>query len=146
MDKKINNKLNALLASHQVHYQNLRGLHWNIKGNNFFELHLKYEELYNAAQIVIDDLAERILMRGGAPDHTFATYIKNSAIKELKTTSNGEKGMEYLTKALHTILEQEKELLDLTDQSGDEATNALMSDLIRDQEKTLWMIKAWLNK
>jgi len=146
MEKKINKKLNELLASHQVHYQNLRGLHWNIKGTNFFELHLKYEELYNASQIVIDDLAERILMRGGAPEHTFASYIEMSKIKELKTTSKGEKGMEYIASALKTVLSQEKELLNLTDESGDEATNALMSDLIREQEKTLWMCNAWLNK
>ena len=145
MEKKINKRLNQLLASQQVHYQNLRGLHWNIKGNNFFELHLKYEELYNESQVIIDDLAERILMRGGSPDHTFQDYIKNSSISELKTTSSGKKGMEYLQGAIETLLTEEKEILSLTDEAGDEATNALMSDLIRDLEKTLWMVKAWLN-
>ena len=32
------NKLNGLLANFQIYYQNLRGLHWNIKGKSFFEL------------------------------------------------------------------------------------------------------------
>jgi len=43
-------KLNHLIATYQFHYQNFRGLHWNIKGENFFELYTKYEELYIRTQ------------------------------------------------------------------------------------------------
>ena len=49
--------LNDLLANYQVFYQNLRGFHWNIKGKEFFELHLKFEELYNDALIKVDEIA-----------------------------------------------------------------------------------------
>ena len=52
--------LNGLLANFQIYYQNLRGLHWNIKGKNFFELHVKFEEFYTDSQVKIDDIAERI--------------------------------------------------------------------------------------
>jgi starvation-inducible DNA-binding protein len=38
-------QLNDLLANYELFYQNLRGFHWNIKGKEFFELHLKFEEL-----------------------------------------------------------------------------------------------------
>ena len=40
-------ELNILLANYHIYYQNLRGLHWNIRGRRFFDLHLKFEELYN---------------------------------------------------------------------------------------------------
>ena len=40
-------ELNNLLASYQILYMNVRGFHWNIRGNQFFELHLKFEEIYN---------------------------------------------------------------------------------------------------
>ena len=43
-------ELNILLANFQIYYQNLRGLHWNIRGRRFFDLHLKFEELYNDSQ------------------------------------------------------------------------------------------------
>ena len=33
--------LHQLLADFQVHYTNLRGMHWNIKGHGFFVLHEK---------------------------------------------------------------------------------------------------------
>ena len=39
--------LQQLLADFQVHYMNLRGFHWNIKGHGFFVLHAKFEELYD---------------------------------------------------------------------------------------------------
>ena len=45
--KGLSGKLNLLLASYQVFYINIRGYHWNIKGEKFFELHGKFEELYN---------------------------------------------------------------------------------------------------
>ena len=40
----LSSKLNQLLAEYQVFYMNVRGFHWNIKGDKFFELHLKFEE------------------------------------------------------------------------------------------------------
>ena len=66
--------LNELLANFQIYYQNLRGLHWNIKGRSFFELHVKFEELYTDAQEKVDLIAERILTLQGMPLHTFEDY------------------------------------------------------------------------
>jgi starvation-inducible DNA-binding protein len=77
-------KLNKLLADYQIYYQNLRGLHWNVKGAMFFMLHEKYEELYNQAAEVVDEIAERILMVGGKPLHTFGDYIQTATLKEVK--------------------------------------------------------------
>ncbi|MCC5922666.1 MAG: DNA starvation/stationary phase protection protein [Crocinitomicaceae bacterium] len=139
-------KMNDLLANYQIHYQNLRGLHWNIKGEQFFELHVKYEELYTRAQVIIDELAERILSIGGAPVHQYAKYLERTNIQELSTITNGAEGVAYIVDAQETILKLERELLLLTDELADEGSNALMSDLIREKEKTTWMFNAWLNK
>lgn len=67
--------LNKLLANFQRYYQNLRGIHWNIKGKRFFDLHVKFEELYTDANLKVDLIAERILTLGGVPLHTFEDYI-----------------------------------------------------------------------
>ena len=64
---ELSENLNKLLADYQLFYQNLRGLHWNIKGREFFELHLKFEEYYNDAVIKVDEIAERILTLDGEP-------------------------------------------------------------------------------
>lgn len=142
----LTSKLNTLLATYQIHYQNLRALHWNVKGANFFELHLKYEELYTRTLIIIDDLAERILTLESTPIHKFQDYLKESSINENETIFDGNKGIEYLLSAQKTLILLEKELLKMTDEMEDDGTNAMMSDLIREKEKTNWMFSAWLNK
>jgi len=146
MNKKINytEKLNTLLASYQLHYQNLRSLHWNIKGQSFFELHLKYEELYTRTQIIIDDIAERILSLGETPTSRFSDYLIKSAISENDIIHNGTEGVNYILQAQEILLTQERELLTLSDEANDEGTNSLMSDLVSEKEKTNWMFRSWL--
>lgn len=139
-------ELNRLLASYQIHYQNLRSLHWNIKGSDFFELHLKYEELYTRTLVIVDDLAERILSIGETPQSSFSGYLATSPISELEMTHDGATGVAYILSAQEELLKQERSLLQITGDANDEGTNALMSDLIREKEKTNWMFKAWLNK
>lgn len=141
---KYTEKLNQLLSSYQMHYQNLRSLHWNIKGKEFFELHLKYEELYTRAQVIIDDLAERILSIGHTPSSQFSVYFQNSLIKENAIISDGKSGVSYILEAQKSLLQMERQLLELSDEENDEGTNALMSDLIREKEKTNWMFRAYL--
>lgn len=139
-------KLNSLLASYQLHYQNLRSLHWNIKGTHFFELHLKYEELYSRTQIIIDEIAERILTLEFQPTSSYSGYLKESKIKEIPVLNDGKSGIEYVLSAQLTLLTQEKELLELSSELDDEGTNSFMSDLMREKEKTNWMLKSWLNQ
>lgn len=139
-------KMNGLLATYQLHYQNLRGLHWNIKGENFFELHAKYEELYLRTQDIIDEIAERILSLEAEPIHRYSDYLSLSSIKETETIADALNGVAYIVEAQKELLSLERDLLQLTDDLNDEGTNALMSDLIGEKEKTSWMFKAWLNK
>ena len=138
--------LNRLLSGFQVYYQNLRGLHWNIRGKRFFNLHVKFEELYNEAQLNIDNLAERILTIGGTPLHTFEDYMANNNLKVGKNISNDEKAVHLVVDSLTDLLKIERELLNKSANINDEGTNSMMSDLIKNQEKTIWMMKAWLEE
>ncbi len=137
-------KLNDLLANYQLFYQNLRGLHWNIKGKEFFELHLKFEELYNDAIIKVDEIAERILTLEGEPFHTFSDYLKITQIKEEKSIINGTKGVEVVVKNFSTLIRKERIILSLASNADDEGTVSLMSDYISQTEKTLWMLNSYL--
>lgn len=136
-------ELNVLLSNFQVYYQNLRGIHWNIRGKRFFELHVKFEELYNDAQLKVDMVAERILTIGGKPLHTFEDYIKLNKLKVGKDISNDEKAVQLIIDSLSDLLKIEREILNKSDDIHDEGTNALMSDFIAEQEKTVWMMRAW---
>lgn len=137
-------KLNDLLANYMVFYQNTRGLHWNIKGNKFFELHLKFEELYNNLLLKVDEVAERILTLGGVPVHTFDDYTQASSITALKNVSQSAEAVKSLLDAFQILILKQRELLDLAADANDEGTNALMSDYIREQEKMVWMYSAYI--
>ena len=142
--KELCEKLNHLLADYQLFYQNLRGLHWNIKGKEFFELHLKFEEFYDDAVIKIDEIAERILTLEAEPFHTFSDYLKNSQIKEEKSVTNGVEGVKIIVKNFSTIITLERQILNLASDADDEGTVSLMSDYISQTEKTLWMLNSYL--
>lgn len=142
---EIASKLNILLANFQVYYQNLRGLHWNIKGKRFFDLHLKFEEYYNDSQIKIDLIAERILTLGKTPLHTFEEYLENNTLVIGKNIANDEEAIQLIVDSVSKLLVIEREILNLSADANDEGTNSMMSDFIAEQEKNLWMLKAWLS-
>jgi starvation-inducible DNA-binding protein len=148
LDKKetesLVSNLNTLLANFQVYYQNLRGLHWNIKGKSFFELHVKFEEFYTDSQEKIDMIAERILTLGGVPLHTFGDYSALAKVPVGKNVSNDVEGVTLVVNSLSELLKIERTILDEADEANDEGTNSMMSDFIAEQEKTIWMLNAWL--
>jgi len=144
--KALANDLNILLSNFQIYYQNLRGIHWNIKGKRFFDLHVKFEELYTDANIKVDLIAERVLTLGEAPLHTFADYSNNAKVPVGKNVSLDEKAVRLIVDSLTELLKLERNLLSKSDEANDEGTNSMMSDFITEQEKTVWMMKAWLNE
>lgn len=139
-------ELNTLLAHYSIFYQNVRGFHWHIKGDNFFELHLKFEELYNDLVLKIDEVAERILTLGESPLHQYSSYQKISSIKESGMISNGKIAIENILESFKVLIVLQRKILMLASEIEDEGTNALMSDYIRAQEKTVWMYSSYLSK
>ncbi|NHF59487.1 DNA starvation/stationary phase protection protein [Flavobacteriaceae bacterium TP-CH-4] len=142
--KLLSGDLNTLLANFQRYYQNLRGIHWNIRGKRFFDLHVKFEELYDDANIKVDMVAERILTLGGVPQHTFEDYIAHSKVPVGKNVTKDEEAIRLIVDSLKELLIIERRILDASDEADDEGTNSMMSDFITEQEKTVWMMKAWL--
>ena len=143
---KLAEELNELLANFQLYYQNLRGIHWNIKGKRFFDLHVKFEELYDDANMKVDEIAERILTLGQTPLHTFQDYNALAKVPVGKNISEDEKAVRLIVDSLTVLLNIERAILESSDDANDEGTNSMMSDFITEQEKTVWMMKAWLNE
>ncbi|MBZ0207197.1 MAG: DNA starvation/stationary phase protection protein [Flavobacteriales bacterium] len=143
--KVLAEKLNELLADYSIFYQNVRGYHWNIRGDKFFELHGKFQELYEDLFVKIDEVAERIQTLGHVPNHKFSIYQKEAKVKESTEVADGIKDVKDILESLSIIITLQRELLELSADADDEGTNALMSDYIREQEKLVWMYGAYLN-
>jgi starvation-inducible DNA-binding protein len=145
--KPIVDMLNDYLANYHIHYQKLRGCHWNIKGQNFFTLHLKFEELYTNAQLTIDEIAERVLTLGKAPHSRFEDYIKVSAIKEIDTIGLMDMDMvDEILSDMFKLIELERELLSATADAGDDGSNDMVNRFMQFKEKTTWMLRSFAGK
>lgn len=137
------NTLSQLLADLQVHYTNLRNLHWNVKGPRFFQLHELYEKMYDDTAEKVDEVAERILQLGGTPEHRFSAYLSTANVKELEVVRDEKTGLSYVLDTLKALIAEERNVLAAASEAGDEVTVALMSDYLTEQEKSVWMLAAY---
>ena len=138
-------QLNDLLSNYSIFYQNVRGYHWNIKGDDFFVLHQKFEDLYTNLFLKIDEVAERILTLGFAPNHNFTEYFKTAEILETEEVTDGQNSIIRVVDSLAILLAKQRFILELSAEIDDTGTNSLMSDYIREQEKMVWMYSAYIN-
>lgn len=145
--KPVVDHLNDLLANYHVHYQKLRGSHWNVRGSHFFTLHAKFEELYNNAITTIDELAERILTLGKSPLSKYTDYLETAEIKEIDTIGMKDADLvKAIVADLEILIGLERDLLEITDEAGDEGSNDMINAFMQFNEKQNWMLRAFLNK
>lgn len=145
--KPVIDHLNDLLANYHIHYQKLRGCHWNVKGLHFFTLHLKFEELYTNAQVTIDALAERILTLGKSPYSTFTEYIKVSELKEIDTVGLIDTDMVLaIMDDFSKLIEMERLIMNMTSEIGDDGTNDLINSFMQFKEKNNWMLRSFVGR
>ena len=138
--------LNDLLANYHIHYQKLRGCHWNVRGNQFFTLHAKFEELYTNALTTIDELAERILTLGKSPLSRFKDYVSQSEIEEIDTIGMKDVDMvKAIIEDLKVLIAMQRDLLEITADAEDEGTNDMINAFMQFNEKQNWMLSAFVN-
>ena len=106
---------------------------------------MRFEEFYTDSQEKIDFIAELILTLGETPLHTFTDYSELSKVPVGKNITHDVKAVNLVVTSLSELLKIERYILEESDKAGDEGTNAMMSDLMDEQEKTIWMLRAWLN-
>ena len=136
-------ELNTLLADYNLYYQNMRGYHWNVLGKNFFDLHIKFEELYTDARIKIDEIAERILTLRQHPVSEFSKYLDLASVKETSSLISDKQMVENILNQHGLLLRQMTKVVKKAEEAGDEGTIDLIGAYIRELEKVSWMLDAW---
>lgn len=136
-------ELNTLLADYNIYYQKLRSFHWNVLGKNFFDLHEKFENMYNEAKLKVDEIAERILTLRHHPVSKFSDYLKISSLSEASSMITDQEMIEDLLNDHKTMLAQMSQVLSKAEGAGDEGTIDLIGAYIRELEKSSWMLNAW---
>ncbi len=135
--------LNGLLADSTVFYQKLRHYHWNVDGRHFFELHAKFEEIYDSWAGTIDEIAERILMVGGVPLHTLKTLLEAAGLEEDETIPAAGAMVERVVADLRLLHVKAGEVIEAAESAEDRGTANLLDGVRDGLEKEIWMLQAW---
>ncbi|MBN2635980.1 MAG: DNA starvation/stationary phase protection protein [Prolixibacteraceae bacterium] len=141
---QLTKKLNLLIASYHIHYQKLRNFHWNVEGESFFELHDKFEELYNFSKVNIDDVAERIRVFGDRPMASLQEYLNHSKIAEPKEITDSKEMVISILGDFEVLIKQIVEALDTANQIGDVSTIDLLGKILSQTEKYHWMFRSFV--
>jgi starvation-inducible DNA-binding protein len=143
---ELTKEINLLIATYHVHYQKLRNFHWNVEGNDFFELHEKFEELYNFSKVNIDDLAERVRVFGERPMARLDEYLKFSKISEPEDRLKPKQMVDEILTDFEILLTQMIVVLDLANECGDVSTINMLNSIVNKTEKYYWMFNAWMEQ
>ena len=137
--ENLDKQLNELVSTWSVLYTKLHNYHWYVSGPSFFTLHVKFEELYNEVTLNLDDLAERILSKGGKPVATLKEHLELSLIKEASGKEDATKMVEKLVADFKTIMKALDNGMTLAADAGDDRTEDLLNAQFQSLEKHTWM-------
>ena len=142
MEEIIKN-MNVFLSDLAVFYRKLQNYHWNITGENFFQIHEKLEEYYDEINEQIDEIAEHILTLGGTPLGTMEDYITNKTIAEAKNEKvKSDVVFENLIEDYTILLQEAMKIKKMADEKNNYSTSSLIDEYIKDYSKKLWMLNA----
>lgn len=141
----ITEDLNLFLSNLNVFYRKLQNYHWNIIGEDFFDVHTKIEELYNNINNQIDEIAEHILSMGQMPLGRMKDYLDITQITEAENEKKSSKHIfETILKDYNILVENVTKIKEDADNQNKYSTSALMDEYLLNYEKNIWMIKQFL--
>ncbi|MNN51333.1 General stress protein 20U [compost metagenome] len=136
--------LNREVANLNVLYVKLHNYHWYVKGEQFFSLHVKFEELYDDVTLKMDEVAERLLSIKGSPAATMKEYLEIATIQEATGKEDTRGMVQTLIEDFATVAEELTEGIELAEQVSDQPTADLFIKIRTDLEKNQWMLRSFL--
>lgn len=139
-------QLNQQISNWNVLYTKLHRFHWYVKGPLFFTLHAKFEELYNEAGLVVDQLAERLLAIGGQPVATMKEYLETATLLETNNETKASEMVAALVADYKQMKDELASLANLAEENHDIITNDMATGLIESLDTHIWMLTAYLGE
>ena len=126
-------------------YSQAKFAHWNVKGVNFYQLHLVFDSVAETIFPQIDQIAERLTQLGGVANGTVRQSATSSQIPEYDVTLTA--GMDHvkaLADSLGVYCEALREASDKIDEIGDEPTSDFFKQLVVEAEEQLYFLESHL--
>lgn len=135
--------LNQTLADTLDLYTQVKQAHWNVKGKDFYQLHLLFDEIAEEIEPFIDLLAERATLLGGYATGTARMAAEHSTLPEYPTDAiEGRQHIEALVERFALYCPKIRQGSLDCDEIGDPATADLYNDIARVADKRLWFLEA----
>ena len=142
---KVCDVANLKLAAALDMYSQAKFAHWNVKGMNFYQLHLVFDATAKVIFKQIDPIAERITQLGGVANGTVRMSAANSPIPAYKVESiDGPSHLNALAESLGKYCSELRDASDAIDKLGDEPTSDFFKQLVVDAEEELYFIESHL--
>jgi starvation-inducible DNA-binding protein len=137
--------LNQQLADSLDLYSQTKQAHWNVKGKDFYQLHLLFDEHAEHVEEWIDTIAERVTALGGTAMGTARMSAANSRLPEYPTDiTDGMAHVEALVERWGNYATTAREAIDVADEHNDQDTADLFTDISRQADMDLWFLEAHL--
>lgn len=146
MSKELIQELNKQVSTWSVLYAKLHNYHWYVKGNQFFTLHAKFEELYNESTLHMDEIAERVLTLGGEPTATLKQHLAESVVDEANGTEKANQMVQTLVEDFDKTMKSLKKGMELAAKDSDDMTEDMLNAVYQSVEKHQWMLNAFLGE
>lgn len=137
--------LNERLADSFDLYSQTKQAHWNVKGEEFWQLHLLFDKLAETIEEHGDLLAERATALGGVARGTVRMAADASTLPEFPTQPHD--GLAYVTALADRFAQHGNTLragIEEAEDAGDKGTADLLTELVRDVDKSLYFLEAHL--
>ena len=116
--------------------------HWNVVGRSFRPLHLFLDEMIDSWRIAADEVAERAVALGYAPDARSQTVAEATPLESIPEGQILDADVIALfTALLVTAIGDTRERMDRLE-DVDTVTADLLHGVVRGLEENLWMVRA----
>jgi starvation-inducible DNA-binding protein len=135
--------LNLRLADTTDLHSQVKWAHWNVKGKDFYQLHLLFDSIAGHLEDHIDTIAERINALGGVAHGTVRETAAKSSIKEADLgASDGPEMLKFLVHNVAQVANALRQAIQESDDLDDAATVDLFTTMTREMDKDLWFLEA----
>ena len=141
----LTNQLNQVLADSYALLSLTHLAHWNVEGPGFFALHTAFQTQYEELFMAIYEIAERIRALDAYAIGGLGTLARTAQMKEFTSPLAQDDYVRALIAANEKLVGDAARARATAGKANDAESQDLMIGRITLHQKTIWMLKSYLN-